>query len=180
MTGSAAQWKQLAVVNPNGDTLSFVNLNLKPPQPFCCFESESDLGLFGEHGIVSDPIEVIDSRTLRIPKFSFKASQTSDSYFFAGAGTEINKNSGIKAFIIGRDSTPDSCPMRKDLTDQTMTVRLDQSQTIYDIEWISVFSYKNSHDFGHLDIGLVENEEQVPPFIPDVRTSEPPRSARNC
>lgn len=180
MTGSAAQWKQFAVVDSNGNIVSSVNLDQKPPQPFCCFESEADMGLFGEYGIISDPIQVVDSRTLRIPRFSYKASQTPDGYFFAGSGSEINQNSGIKASIIGRDSTPNTCPMLKDITDQDMIVRLDRSQTIYDIEWISVFCYKYAHDFGHLDIGLVENEEQVPPYIPDLRTSEPPRPTHNC
>lgn len=180
MTGSAAQWKQFDVVDSNGKTIASVNLNQKPPQPFCCFESESDMGLFGEYGIISDPIEVLDSRTLRIPRFSYKASQTPDGYFFAGTGAEINQNSGIKASIVEKDSSLNSCPMLKDITDQHMIVRLDRSQTIYDIEWISVFCYKYSHDFGHLDIGLVENEEQVPPYIPDIRTSPPQRVTQNC
>ncbi|EFO99391.1 hypothetical protein CRE_22290 [Caenorhabditis remanei] len=180
MTGSAAQWKQFAVVDNSGNIIASVNLNKKSPQPFCCFESEPDMGLFGEYGIISDPIEVIDSRTLRIPRFSYKASQTPDGYFFAGAGTDIDQKTGKKAMIVGRDSTLNACPMLKDITDQTMTVRLDRSQTIYDIEWISVFCYKYSHDFGHLDMGLVENEEQVPPYIPDVRTSEPPRISQRC
>lgn len=180
MTGSAAQWKQFAVVDFNGNVLSSVTLNQKPPQPFCCFESEPDMGLFGEYGIISDPIEVLDSRTLRIPKFSYKASQTPDGYFFAGAGTEIDQKTGKKAVIVGRDSTLNTCPMLRDITDQSMTIRLDRTQTIYDIEWISVFCYKYSHDFGHLDMGLVENEEQVPPYIPDVRTSEPSHFVQRC
>ncbi|KAF1749254.1 hypothetical protein GCK72_025721 [Caenorhabditis remanei] len=165
MTGSAAQWKQFAVVDNSGNIIASVNLNKKPPQPFCCFESEPDMGLFGEYGIISDPIEVIDSRTLRIPRFSYKASQT--------PGTDRKETRHMRFFRR-------ACPMLKDITDQTMTVRLDRSQTIYDIEWISVFCYKYSHDFGHLDMGLVENEEQVPPYIPDVRTSEPPRISQRC
>ncbi|ULT84791.1 hypothetical protein L3Y34_013463 [Caenorhabditis briggsae] len=173
MTGSAAQWKKFAVVDLNGKVIGSVDLNQKPPQPFCCFESEPDMGLFGEYGIISDPIEVIDSRTLRIPRFSYKASQTPDGYFFAGAGKDIDTKTGKKAVIVGKDLSVNTCPMLKDITDETMIVRLDPSQTIYDIEWISVFCYKYSHDFGHLDIGLVENEEQVPPYIPDLRSSEP-------
>lgn len=100
MTGSAAQWKQFAVVDSNGvsvgnrdaafffwiimfqNTLASVNMNQKPSAPFCCFESEADMGLFGEYGIISDPIEVIDSRTLKIPKFSYKASQTPGTAFY--------------------------------------------------------------------------------------------------
>lgn len=70
--------------------------------------------------------------------------------------------------------------MLKDITDQDIIIRLDQSQTIYDIEWISVFCYKYSHDFGHLDMGLVENEEQVPPYIPDISISEPHVISQNC
>lgn len=71
--------------------------------------------------------------------------------------------------------------MLQDITDRDMIVRLAENQTIYDIEWISVFCYKYSHDFGHLDIGLVENEEQVPPFIPEIRSSEPPRyTKKSC
>lgn len=94
LTGSAAQWKQFAIVDMNGvsvviyvkktslffqSVLSSVNLDKKPPQPFCCFEREEDMGLFGEYGIISDPIEVIDSRTLKVPKFSYKASETPGS-----------------------------------------------------------------------------------------------------
>ncbi|CAB16924.1 DM13 domain-containing protein [Caenorhabditis elegans] len=180
MTGSAAQWKQFAVVDSNGNTLASVNMNQKPSAPFCCFESEADMGLFGEYGIISDPIEVIDSRTLKIPKFSYKASQTPDGYFFAGAGSEIDQKSGKKAAILRSDQTLNYCPMLKDITDQDIIIRLDQSQTIYDIEWISVFCYKYSHDFGHLDMGLVENEEQVPPYIPDISISEPHVISQNC
>ncbi|CAI2358077.1 unnamed protein product [Caenorhabditis sp. 36 PRJEB53466] len=179
-SGSAAQWKQLAVVDVNGSILSSVILDKKPPQPFCCFEREPDMGMFGEYGIISDPVEVLDSKTLRVPRFSYKASQTPDGYFFAGSGSEIDTNSGKRALIVGKDSPSNICPMLQDITDRDMIVRLGENQTVYDIEWLSVFCYKYSHDFGHLDLGLVENEEQVPPFIPDVRSEPPTGVRRSC
>uniref|UniRef100_A0A8R1DMP4 DM13 domain-containing protein n=1 Tax=Caenorhabditis japonica TaxID=281687 RepID=A0A8R1DMP4_CAEJA len=178
MTGSAAQWKQFAVVDSNGSILSSVNLDKKPPQPFCCFEREADMGLFGEYGIISDPIEVLDSKTLKVPRFSYKASQTPDGYFFAGTGSEIETKSGKKLAVIGKDTVDNICPMLQDISDRDMIIRLAENQTIYDIEWLSVFCVKYSHDFGHLDLGLVDNEEQVPPYMPEMRSAEPTKSVQ--
>ncbi|CAB3401033.1 unnamed protein product [Caenorhabditis bovis] len=174
LPGSAAQWKQFAVIGTNGRTIASINIDKPAPKPFCCFERESDIGLFGEYGIFSEPIEVLDSKTLRIPNFSYKASETPDGYFFAGIGPTIDTTSGKKAMIVGRDTPNRICAMHQNIVDQHMVVRLAEGQTIYDIEWLSVFCYQYSHDFGHLDLGLVEDEELVPPFMPDIRASPPP------
>ncbi|CAD6188929.1 unnamed protein product [Caenorhabditis auriculariae] len=157
------------------ETLSAVSIDKEVPKPYCCFEKEPGLGLHGEYGIASDPIEVLDSKTLSIAGFSYKASRTPDGWFFAGQGDQIDQMTGKKALIVGKDEPHKHCAMKEDISNQDFIIRLAGNQTIYDIEWLSVFCYRFSHDFGHIELGLVEDEYLVPPFIPEVRESAPQR-----
>ncbi|EPB75415.1 hypothetical protein ANCCEY_05466 [Ancylostoma ceylanicum] len=44
------------------------------------------------------------------------------------------------------------CSIKEDWTNEDIVVRLADGQTVYDIEWVSVFCYNYSVDFAHLPV----------------------------
>lgn len=68
------------------------------------------------------------------------------------------------------------CPLKEDYSDgNNLTVRLPGNQTIYDINYISIFCYEYAVDFGHIYFNLSPKDVKVPPYIPPIR-EEPPKS----
>uniref|UniRef100_A0A183D5J6 DM13 domain-containing protein n=1 Tax=Gongylonema pulchrum TaxID=637853 RepID=A0A183D5J6_9BILA len=55
-----------------------------------------------------------------------------------------------------------------------LVVRLAHPQTVYDINYISVFCYEYAADFGHIYFSLPRDHIFVPPYIPPVRDEPPP------
>ncbi|ETN70172.1 hypothetical protein NECAME_04993 [Necator americanus] len=70
------------------------------------------------------------------------------------------------------------CSINEDWTNQDITVRLVEGQTVYDIEWISVFCYNYSVDFAHLPVNLTKNVNFVPAYLPEFRKTAPFRERR--
>ncbi len=67
------------------------------------------------------------------------------------------------------------CPMREDYTGNTdLVVELAEGQTVYDINYISVYCFAVGVDFGHVFVNLTPDRDPVPPSIPPVRFTPPP------
>ena len=56
--------------------ISLISLEKNAPESFCCIRTGQDhYAIKGEYGVHADPIEVLDSKTLRIPNFSFQGTK---------------------------------------------------------------------------------------------------------
>lgn len=76
------------------------------------------------------------------------------------------------------DNSFSHCSMREDWTNKDIVVRLADGQTVYDIEWVSVFCYNYSVDFAHLPVNLDRNANFVPAYLPEFRKTAPFRERR--
>uniref|UniRef100_A0A914RHM1 DM13 domain-containing protein n=1 Tax=Parascaris equorum TaxID=6256 RepID=A0A914RHM1_PAREQ len=161
--------------------LSAVNLNKDAPKPYCCISDENDarrglVGFFYE--VSSGPIIVLDSKTFLIPNFRFQGSIPPDGWIFSGKG-DIDKATGKIAYVIGRDTAERyvkqqfilrHCPLREDYDGRKeLIVRLANDQTVYDINYISVFCYEFAVDFGHVVFDMRALQVAVPAYIPPVQ-----------
>ena len=75
------------------------------PQPFCCITNPGSpwRGVVGKYyEVATEPIEVLDSKTILLPGFRFKGTQPPDGWIYTGKGA-INQNTGKKALVLGRD-----------------------------------------------------------------------------
>ncbi|VDM74805.1 unnamed protein product [Strongylus vulgaris] len=107
-------------------------------------------------------------------------SQPLDAWIYAGRG-EINQENGKKALILGRDTPEHHCSIKEDWTNEDIVVRLGEYQTVYDIEWISVFCYNYSVDFAHLPVKMDHTKDFVPAHLPELRKMAPFRERkREC
>ncbi|CAJ0608848.1 unnamed protein product [Cylicocyclus nassatus] len=150
------------------------------PKPTCCIRDPSRAVVTGHYGTRFSSIAIIDAQTLLIQKFTIEGSKPPDAWIYAGRG-EINQENGKKAFILGRDTPEHHCSIREDWADEDIVVRLGEYQTVYDIEWISVFCYNYSVDFAHLPVKLDHTRDFVPAYLPEFRTMAPFRERkRKC
>lgn len=72
--------------------------------------------------------------------------------------------------------------MREDYNNAVMTIELDDSQTVYSIDYLSVYCYAVGVDFGHMEISLNPSAVAVPAKLPEVRSTPPKlvRDTRRC
>ncbi|KHN86627.1 Protein Skeletor, isoforms D/E [Toxocara canis] len=152
--------------------LSTVKLDKVAPAPYCCINNKEDArrGLIGFfYNVASGPITVLDAKTLLIPNFSFEGAKPPDGWIFTGKGG-IDKATGKRAYIVGRDTRERHCPLREDYSGRNgLIIRLADDQTVYDINYVSVFCYEFAVDFGHVLFNLRADQVAVPPFIPPVQ-----------
>jgi len=172
---SEAKWLYLSAVRIAGKTA---------PAPYCCIRDprSPNKGLVAAwYNVGADPIEVLDAKTLKVPKFTFEGQKPPDGWFLAGSGTVDQK--GKKALVVGRDTADHHCPLKENYTgDKDFIVELADGQTVYDISYFSVYCYAVGVDFGHVPVNIDQNKVSVPPYIPPVRDSPPPAKSdgRNC
>uniref|UniRef100_A0A914V472 DM13 domain-containing protein n=1 Tax=Plectus sambesii TaxID=2011161 RepID=A0A914V472_9BILA len=160
--------------------LSAVNVNDKTaPEPFCCITDAGNpsKGIVGAwYNAGAGPIRVLDAKTLVLPQFTFEGTKPPDGWIYAGRG-KVDKDSGKKALVVGRDSSALHCPLREDWTGrQDLTVELGDGQTVYDINYLSVYCFAVGVNFGHVPVNLTPQRNPVPPSIPPVRDGPPPVS----
>lgn len=72
--------------------------------------------------------------------------------------------------------------MREDYNNVQMTVELADGQTVYNIDYISVYCYEVGVNFGHVNINLDPSSVTVPAYLPPLRDRAPPavRDTRRC
>ncbi|KAL3069415.1 hypothetical protein niasHS_018140 [Heterodera schachtii] len=149
--------------------LSAVPIGKTAPVPFCCIRNadQANRGIIGEHySAGTGEILVEDHKTLTIRNITLEANRAPDAWVFAGRG-EVRQSSGKKAFVVGRDTPSRHCSLRDDYRGDTdLRVQLAHGQTIYGIDYLSLFCYQYDVDFGHIDVHLDPQQNAVPAHIP--------------
>ncbi|KAI1732357.1 electron transfer DM13 domain-containing protein [Ditylenchus destructor] len=152
--------------------LAAVKLNKDAPKPYCCLTHpvHSNRGIIGVHYNASTgPISIVDSKTLVLKQFSLDGTKAPDGWIFAGNGQQVQRGTGQKAMIVGRDTPTRQCSLKKNYQgDSDLVVQLNKGQTIYNIDYLSIFCYQYDVDFGHMEIKLEPNAISVPAYIPPV------------
>ncbi|KHJ96119.1 hypothetical protein OESDEN_03919 [Oesophagostomum dentatum] len=152
--------------------ISSVNLTKEAPVEKCCIRDPTRDVVTGHYGTRLRSIAILDAQTILLQKFTIQGSKPPDAWIYAGRG-EINQENGKKGFILGRDTPAHHCSIREDWTNEDIVVRLGEYQTVYDIEWVSVFCYNYSVDFAHLPVKLDPNVDFVPAYLPEFRDRSP-------
>jgi predicted small integral membrane protein len=155
-------WRYLAAVRLTKHTA---------PQPFCCLASPTlpHRGIVGSYyNAGTGPIAVLDAKTIVLKSFTFQGTKPPDGWIYAGKGN-VDQETGKKAFVVGRDTPQRHCSLKEDYDGSTdLTVRLADNQTIYDIDYLAVFCYQYSVDFGHISVNFNAKDNPLPAFIPPV------------
>lgn len=120
------------------------------------------------HGVKSDVVEILDSKTIRIPEFHYDG-RGPKTFFFCGVGAQPSPK-GTKI--------PDELgyldPIRS-YDGETITLELPGDMTIFDINWISVFDLQTNENFGAV---LIPEGLNVPPSLTTIQQHK--SSLPNC
>lgn len=120
------------------------------------------------HGVSSEGIDILDSKTLRIPEFSYdgKGRQV---HFWVGVGpSPSSKGSKVPDEMGYLD------PIRA-YDREIITLELPGDMTIFDIDWFSVYDVDTKEDFGSI---LISDDLNVPPSL--VKITPHTESLPNC
>ncbi|XP_077288132.1 cytochrome and DOMON domain-containing protein knickkopf [Arctopsyche grandis] len=120
------------------------------------------------HGVGSDSIEIVDSKTIRIPEFSYDGLGK-DTFFWVGVGP-LPSSKGKKV--------PDEYgyldPIRA-YNKETITLELPGDITIFNIAWLSVFDLETKENYGSI---LIPDGLNVPPSL--IKVFPQKNSLPNC
>ncbi|XP_076280372.1 protein Skeletor, isoforms B/C isoform X1 [Lasioglossum baleicum] len=128
------------------------------------------------HGLRSGNISILDSKTIYIPNLHYDGAGE-DTHFWVGNGTEPNPF-GIKVpnEVLSLESL-------KNYFGQDIEIVLPRNLTVYDIEWLSVWSNELKESFGHvmiprdLDVPTALGQTKITPhwwYNPTSSTPPPP------
>uniref|UniRef100_A0A7E5A1R7 DM13 domain-containing protein n=1 Tax=Panagrellus redivivus TaxID=6233 RepID=A0A7E5A1R7_PANRE len=149
-----------------------IKLNKTAAEPFCCLTNTDSpwRGIAPKHyEAATDPLVVLDHKTVLLPAFNFKGTAPPDGWIYAGKGYQINQHTGKKGLVLGRDRPEKHCALHEDYDGtKDLIVRLADDQTIYDVDYIAVFCYAYSVDFGHVFFKLDPENNPVPAYIPPI------------
>ncbi|GAB0093554.1 protein Skeletor, isoforms B/C [Sergentomyia squamirostris] len=122
----------------------------------------------GSHGVYSEAIEILDSKTIKIPDFTYSGGGKR-THFFAGVGpAPSSKGTKIPDELGYLD------PIRK-YDRETITLELPGDMTIFDIDWISVYDLEVNENFGSI---LIPDDLNVPPSL--IKIQQHPKALPNC
>lgn len=120
------------------------------------------------HNVTSSSIEILDSKTIRIPDLTYDGLGR-ETYFWAGVGPQPSS----KGFKI-----PDEMgyldSIRK-YDKETITLELPGDKTIFDIDWFSIYDLELKENFGSV---LISDGLNVPPSL--VKVFPLKQSLPNC
>jgi hypothetical protein len=174
--GNVERWKNFGVItNAEWKYIGAVSLSaVKPPSPIVLKDASGQQAkLKGQwYEVAASKVEVLNAKTLRLYDFSFLGSKPPDGWLFAGKG-RVSKDTGKKAMIVGRDTKAQQCPIKEDMKSVVLTVELLDDQTVYNIDYLSVYCYEVGVNFGHMEVSLNPAVDVVPPYLPPVLASAP-------
>ncbi|KAI1725558.1 electron transfer DM13 domain-containing protein [Ditylenchus destructor] len=138
-----------------------INENLVLPRPQMLPDE-----LKGDRFKIFGLIQILDMRTIRVIGFSFEGNKAPDGYFFVGQGSNITKESGVKAAIRGRDSFDLILPMNERYTGgKDIYVELPDGYDIQHIDFFSIYSVK--YDISYASVSLRNiSRYSIPPYVP--------------
>lgn len=128
----------------------YIPENFSPPRP----QKAAALSR-RNHNVSSDPIEILNSKTIRIPNLTYDGNGKK-TFFWAGVGAQPSSR-GHKI--------PDEMgyldPIRK-YNGETITLELPGEMTVFEIDWISIYDLEDNENFGSV---LIDDELNVPPSL---------------
>ncbi|KAJ6637834.1 Protein Skeletor, isoforms B/C [Pseudolycoriella hygida] len=115
------------------------------------------------HGLRSSNISVLDAKTFYIPNLHYDGNGP-DAFFWVGNGSEPDLL-GIKV----PNELGSLEPLRA-YQGEDIEIQLPGSLTVYDIDWLSVWSTTYHHNFGHV---YIPKDLDVPPALGQTKISPP-------
>nr|CAD2180350.1 unnamed protein product [Meloidogyne enterolobii] len=116
------------------------------------------------YDVQSGPIQILDTKTIKIFGFIFQGDKAPDGYFYVGRGLNITKESGVKAAIRGRDTLDSITPINERYTGgKDIYVELPDGYDVQHIDWISVYCLHFEVDYGHVFIRNIS--PMIPPHV---------------
>ncbi|XP_037029296.1 protein Skeletor, isoforms B/C isoform X1 [Bradysia coprophila] len=115
------------------------------------------------HGLRSSNISVLDAKTFYIPNLHYDGTGP-DAFFWVGNGSEPDLL-GIKV----PNELGSIEPLRA-YQGEDIEIQLPGSLTVYDIDWLSVWSTTYHHNFGHV---YIPKDLDVPPALGQTKISPP-------
>ncbi|CRK86870.1 CLUMA_CG000695, isoform A [Clunio marinus] len=107
------------------------------------------------HNVSSASVEILDSKRIRIPNFTYNGLGKR-TFFWAGVGAQpISKGFKIPDELGYLD------PIRE-YKDETITLELPGEETIFDIDWLSIYDLETNVNFGSI---LISDGLNVPPSL---------------
>ncbi|KAL3072103.1 hypothetical protein niasHS_016278 [Heterodera schachtii] len=116
------------------------------------------------YDVQSGPIQIVDTRTIKIYGFIFQGDKAPDGYFYVGRGLNVSREAGVKAAIRGRDTSEMVSPMNERYSGgKDIFVELPEGYDVHHIDWLSVYCVRFEVDYGHIFIRNIS--PMVPPYV---------------
>jgi len=115
------------------------------------------------NGIDSDKVVVMDSKTIKIPAFSYDG-KGGEVYFFAGEGPQPS----ARGFIV-----PDELGYLAPIgiyRENDVILQLPGDKTVFNIDWLAVYDKKNSEELAYV---IVTQDLNVPPSLVSIMDHKP-------
>ncbi|XP_050530488.1 protein Skeletor, isoforms B/C [Daktulosphaira vitifoliae] len=109
-------------------------------------------------GVNSGQIEILDSKTIRIPMFSYDGGGK-DTHFVIGNGPQPSSKG---------QKIPDELGYLDNLrsySNETIVLELTGDKTVFDVDWLSVYDIETKENYGWV---LIPDEPNVPPLLQKV------------
>lgn len=69
------------------------------------------------------------------------------------------------------------CALKEEYYDRDLIVQLPETETVYSIQWLSIYCFDVGVDFGHIEFELNPVSQPVPPVIPPLVSDSPPKTS---
>ncbi|XP_044593778.1 protein Skeletor, isoforms B/C [Cotesia glomerata] len=107
------------------------------------------------HGVTSDPIIILDAKTISIPRFQYDG-KGNDTYFWIGSGAQPSSK-GVKV--------PDDYGYLDSLREykgEDIIIQLPGEMTVFQINWLSIFDVSTRSNYGSV---IIPEGLNVPPSL---------------
>ncbi|XP_057340960.1 protein Skeletor, isoforms B/C [Microplitis mediator] len=107
------------------------------------------------HGVTSDPIIILDAKTISIPQFQYDG-KGNDTYFWVGPGPQPSSK-GVKV--------PDDYGYLDSLREykgEDIIIQLPGEMTVFTINWLSIFDVNTRSNYGSV---IIPDGLNVPPSL---------------
>ncbi|XP_037092885.1 protein Skeletor, isoforms B/C-like [Pollicipes pollicipes] len=176
--------KHVTLTLPNGVTMDKVQWvsvwckaysvdfgNIIMPRPVTDYPRPQRVGRMAtiEHDVASGDVVVVDAQTLLVPDFTYDG-EGPDAHFWVGKGPKPSRDGSIVP-----DENGGQSPLRK-YSRKTVVLTLPGDQTVFDVDYLSIWCRQFSADFGHVEID--RRSLNVPPSLKMLGVR--PQTKLNC
>ncbi|KAF7634258.1 hypothetical protein Mgra_00006335 [Meloidogyne graminicola] len=166
------QFKSLSLFSLNGDVpIGIVRIPENLTVPKTQLIQEELRGT--RYDVQSGPIQILDTKTIKIFGFIFQGDKAPDGYFYVGRGLNVTKEAGVKASIRGRDTSDSITPINDRYTGgKDIYVELPNGYDVQHIDWLSIYCLRFEVDYGHVFIRNIS--PMIPPHVEIIKKSDEP------